>query len=49
MSIIGGAVMPAIQGFVSDITGSMQFSFIVNFFCFAYIGYYFYHKIKIER
>lgn len=49
MSIIGGAVMPAIQGFVSDTTGSMQFSFIVNFFCFAYIGYYFYHKIKIER
>lgn len=49
MSIIGGAVMPAVQGFVSDMTGSMQFSFIVNFFCFAYIGYYFYHKIKIER
>ncbi len=49
MSIIGGAVMPAIQGFVSDMTGSMQFSFIVNFFCFAYIGAYFYHKIKIER
>lgn len=49
MSIIGGAVMPAVQGFVSDMTGSMQFSFIVNFFCFAYIGYYFYHKIKIEQ
>lgn len=49
MSIIGGAVMPAVQGFISDMTGSMQFSFIVNFFCFAYIGYYFYHKIKIEQ
>lgn len=49
MSIIGGAVMPAVQGFVSDMTSSMQFSFIVNFFCFAYIGYYFYHKIKIEQ
>lgn len=34
MSIIGAACVPAVQGLVSDITGSMQF-FIVNFFCFA--------------
>ena len=44
MSIIGGAVVPAVQGYVSDITGSMQLSFIVNFLCFAYVGYYFYQK-----
>lgn len=48
MSIIGAAVVPAIQGYVSDVTGSMQFSFIVNFFSFAYIGYYFYSKMKTE-
>ena len=49
MSIIGGAFMPAVQGFVSDMVGSMQFSFIVNFFCFAYIGWYFYYKMNLEN
>ena len=48
MSIIGAACVPAIQGLVSDMTGSMQFSFIVNFLCFAYVGSYFYKKIKAE-
>lgn len=48
MSIIGAACVPAIQGLVSDISGSMQFSFIVNFFCFAYVGTYFYKKMKSE-
>lgn len=48
MSIIGAAVVPAIQGLVSDITGSMQFSFIVNLFCFTYVGKYFYDEVKKE-
>lgn len=48
MSIIGAAVVPAIQGLVSDITGSMQFSFIVNLFCFMYVGKYFYDEVKKE-
>lgn len=49
MSIIGGAVIPAIQGYVSDVTGSMQFSFIVNFVCFAWVGYYFWHKRNEDK
>lgn len=49
MSIIGAAIVPAIQGYVSDMTGSMQFSFIVNFFCFAYVGYYFFAKSRTEQ
>lgn len=48
MSIIGGAIVPAIQGYVSDMTGSMQFSFIVNFFCFLYVGFYFFQKYRAE-
>ncbi len=35
MSIVGGAVVPLIQGLVSDSTGSMQLSFVVSLFCFA--------------
>ena len=48
MSIVGGAFVPAIQGFVSDVTGSMQFSFIVNLFCFLAIGLYCRGEAKIE-
>ena len=38
MSIVGGAFVPAIQGYVSDMTGSMQLSFVVNLVCFIVIG-----------
>ncbi|MDO4664956.1 MAG: L-fucose:H+ symporter permease [Actinomycetaceae bacterium] len=41
MSIIGGAVIPLVQGYLSDATGSMQFSFVVNIVCFAVILFYF--------
>lgn len=46
MSIIGAAVVPAIHGFVSDKVGSLQLAFIVPLFCFVYVGYYFYDKMK---
>lgn len=41
MSIIGGAVVPAIQGLISDTLGSLQLSFLINVLCFGYVGYYF--------
>ena len=41
MSIIGGAVIPVIQGFVSDHTGSMQTAFVVSLLCFAAVLVYF--------
>lgn len=41
MSIIGGAVIPVIQGAVSDATGSMQTSFVVSLLCFAAVLVYF--------
>ena len=40
MSLIGGAIIPAVQGRVSDLSGSMQFSFIVPAICFALITIY---------
>ncbi|HIW13128.1 MAG TPA: L-fucose:H+ symporter permease [Candidatus Salinicoccus stercoripullorum] len=46
MSIIGGAVMPAVQGLVADLFGSMQLSFIVPVLCFAYIAFYFNSESK---
>ena len=41
MSIIGGAVIPAVQGLISDLTGSMQLSFVVNIVCFGAVLLYF--------
>ncbi|WP_262363267.1 hypothetical protein [Histophilus somni] len=49
MSIIGAAVVPAIHGYVSDTLGSLQLAFIVPLFCFAYVGYYFYGKLKENK
>ncbi|WP_436896017.1 L-fucose:H+ symporter permease [Mammaliicoccus sciuri] len=49
MSIIGGAVMPALQGLVADLFGSMQLSFIVPTLCFGFIAYYFYSENKIKE
>ncbi|HBJ1651412.1 L-fucose:H+ symporter permease [Clostridium botulinum] len=46
MAIIGGAVIPTIQGLVSDFTGSMQLSFIIPTICFALVAIYFYSELK---
>ncbi len=39
MAILGGAVIPPIQGLVADLLG-VQLSFIVPVFCYIYIFYY---------
>ncbi len=40
MAILGGAVLTAIQGQVSDITGSIKMAFFVPLFCFIIIAGY---------
>ena len=40
MAILGGAVLTAIQGQVSDMTGSIHLSYIVPLVCFVIIAYY---------
>lgn len=49
MSIIGGAIIPAIQGLVSDLLGSMQLSFLISTACFVYVGIHFYGEIKLKE
>lgn len=46
MSIVGAAVIPAIQGLVADMIGSMQLAFFVSMLCFVYVGYYFLRELK---
>ncbi|MCF1437518.1 MAG: L-fucose:H+ symporter permease [Shewanella sp.] len=48
MAIIGGAVVPAIQGFVADRVG-MQSSFVVSAVCFALVFAYFLSEKKFKR
>ena len=40
MAILGGAVLTAIQGQISDLTGSIQTAFIVPFICFVVVVVY---------
>lgn len=49
MAIIGGAVIPAVQGLISDFIGSIQLSFIIPTICFALVSIYFYGEVKISK
>jgi FHS family L-fucose permease-like MFS transporter len=40
MAILGGAVLTALQGWVSDTTGSIKFAYLVPFVCFVIIAIY---------
>jgi MFS transporter, FHS family, L-fucose permease len=40
MAIVGGAIIPPLQGAFADITGNLQLSFIVPMICYLYIVYY---------
>jgi MFS transporter, FHS family, L-fucose permease len=40
MAILGGAVLPPIQGKIADLTGNLQISFIVPLIAYAYVAFY---------
>jgi FHS family L-fucose permease-like MFS transporter len=48
MAILGGAVITFFQGQVSDLTGSINYSYIVPLICFAVIIYYAIDSKKME-
>lgn len=50
MMIIGGALIPPLQGLVSDATGSIHFSYIVPVCAYAYLAFYgfFIHRFQIN-
>ena len=39
MSIVGGAILPAVMGWISDLS-SIQRAFAVPFVCYAYVLYF---------
>jgi FHS family L-fucose permease-like MFS transporter len=40
MAILGGAILPPIQGRVADVAGNLQLSFIVPMVAYAYVAFY---------
>jgi len=49
MAIVGGAVLTAVQGQLSDLSGSIKIAFIVPLFCFLIVAIYGYFADKHER
>lgn len=49
MAILGGAVIPAVQGQVSDIAASINFAFYIPFGCFAFIILYAILDKRLEK
>lgn len=48
MAILGGAILPLLQGQLSDSTQSISFSFYVPLLCFAFIALYALFGTKLE-
>jgi MFS transporter, FHS family, L-fucose permease len=48
MAILGGAVITAIQGQVSDLSGSIKIAFIVPLVCFIFIAFYGFRNIRAD-
>jgi len=40
MAILGGAILPPVQGYIADATKNLQLSFIVPLVAYAYIAFY---------
>lgn len=49
MAIVGGAIIPPLQGWVADASGSLQLSFLVPMACYAYIVYYGFVGSRIKQ
>ncbi|MDB5006611.1 MAG: L-fucose:H+ symporter permease [Mucilaginibacter sp.] len=48
MGIVGGAIFPAIMGQISDMS-NIQYAYLVPGVCFAYIFYFAYLNLKVEK
>ncbi|GHA55223.1 sugar MFS transporter [Pontibacter akesuensis] len=49
MAIVGGAIVPPLQGLVADLSGSLQLSFLVPLICYLYILYYGFVGSKVKE
>ncbi len=49
MAILGGAVLPPLQGKIADLTGNLQISFVVPLIAYAYVAFYGLYGHRVGR
>lgn len=49
MAILGGAILPPLQGWIADLTHNLQISFLVPLVAYAYVAFYGWKGHKIGR
>ena len=49
MSIVGGAILPRVFGYISDASGNIQLGYIVPLICFAIISVFGWSGYKIDK
>ncbi|HTL58796.1 MAG TPA: sugar MFS transporter [Candidatus Limnocylindrales bacterium] len=49
MAILGGAILPPIQGRIADLTRNLQISFVVPLLAYAYVAFYGWKGHKLRR
>lgn len=50
MSIVGGAVLPRVFGYISDVTGNIQYGYAVPLVCFVAVAFFGFkgHRVKVK-
>lgn len=51
MSVVGGAILPRVFGYISDITGNIQYGYAVPAVCFVVVAYFGFkgHRVKKQE
>lgn len=49
MSIVGGALLPPVLGLISDVTGNIQYGYVVPLICFIVVLLFSFNSNKINR
>lgn len=48
MAIVGGAIIPPLQGLVADLSGNVQLSFLIPLLCYGYILFYGFYGYRVS-
>ena len=51
MSIVGGAILPRVFGYISDLTGNIQYGYAVPLFCFVVVALFGFkgHRVNVRQ